>query len=73
MSLEEFKKIIESIGFEYAHRIQEYKKYIIKLYNNCYYFYNGSEWFRIDLNDLTPFNKYFKRELRSIKLKKILG
>ena len=74
MSREEFIIFIKSIGFTTSHSIQEYKEFIIYLRPNYYHFYNGSKWIRnIDYNDLTPFNKYLKRELRSIKLKKILG
>ena len=75
MTREEFKKYIESIGF---------KKYVIDLYDDCYeyksykiYLYNNfysSEWSnRTNYNDLTPLENEFKQELRSIKLKKILG
>ena len=73
MSREEFIIFIKSIGFTTSHRIQEYKEYRIDLYKYEYGFYNGSEWiYYIKLDDLTPLEKYFKRELRSIKLKKIL-
>ena len=65
MTREEFKKYIESIGF---------KKYVIDLYNNYYNFHNGSKWYYdIYYNDLRPLENEFKQELRSIKLKKILG
>ena len=74
MSREEFKNYIKSIGFEYNDAIvYDYKKYRIDLYQYIYDFYNGSEWvYDIDLNDLTLLEKYFKKELRSIKLKQLL-
>ena len=75
MDLYEFRKIMVSIGFKYnGHRYYEYKNYQIDLYNNYYNFYNGLEWFYANtLTDLRPLEKYFKKELRSIKLKQLLG
>ena len=74
MSKEEFKKYIESIGFKYDSYSYLYKNYQIDLYNNNYNFYNRSGWaLNISLNNLKPLQKEFKNELRSIKLKKILG
>ena len=67
MNKEEFKKLIESIGFEPN---GYYKEYRIDLYNDHYSFYNGYGWNgRYELNDLTP----LKIVSRSYKLKKILG
>ena len=76
MCIDELINYIESIGFKNDHFIKihryEYKNYIIYLYEDCYSFYNGSEWIRdIDFNDLTPIEVHFKKELRSIKLKQI--
>ena len=78
MSEEEFKKFIESIGFEYDGYNYIYNGcencYEIDLYNNCYDFYNGYKWLGLHAyNNLTPFENYFKKKLRSIKLKKILS
>ena len=68
------ENFIESIGFEFHGISYVYKKYKIDLWNDYYNFHNGYEWFYgIDLNDLTLLEKYFKKELRSIKLKNILG
>ena len=69
---EEFVKLIKSIGFKYInlhYGYYDYKSYRIDLASNYYNFYNGSVWtFHIKLDDLSV----FKKELRSIKLKKIL-
>ena len=73
MNQEEFKKLIESIGFKYNYSHYRYKEFGIDLYNNYYSFYDGSGWiFDIIYNDLTPINNYLKMELRSIKLKALL-
>ena len=73
MSRDDIEKLIISIGFKY-NVYYEYKEYCIVLYKDQYSFYNGSEWIRnIYLNDLSPIKEHFKNELRSIKLKKILG
>ncbi len=76
MSEEEFKELIKSIGFEYIplyHRY-EYKEFSIDIcLGNVYNLYTGSGWILIiPLNHLNPLNKYFKREMRSIKLKELL-
>ena len=75
MSREEFKKFIESIGFKYSHyAYYDYKKYRIDLsFIEEYGFYNGSKWKNYEYNDLTPLEEYFKNELRSFKIKNILG
>ena len=77
MNREEFKKIIESIGFETNDRnyVYIYKKIRIDLFFIDHYdFFNGSEWtLCIPFNDLTQLEKYFKKELRSFKLKGLLG
>ena len=73
MSREEFKQFILSIGFKY-NGYYVYKEFVIYLYYNDYDFHNGSEWYdNNDINDLRLIENYFKRELRSIKLKNILG
>jgi hypothetical protein len=74
MKQEEFKKYIKSIGFENytGGNIYDYKGFRIDLYNYFYYFYIGSEWSGHYYTDLDPIYKYFKRELRSIKLKALL-
>ena len=84
MNREEFKMFIESIGFEYTVSLSnieryDYKNYIIDLYqdHDVYQYHcdlcNGSIWtYGIKLNDLTLLQNKFKRELRSIKLKKLL-
>ena len=84
MSREEFKNYIKSIGFEYTVSLSnieryDYKNYIIDLYQvhdvyqDHYDLCNGSIWtYDIKLNDLTLLQNKFKRELRSIKLKKLL-
>ena len=74
MSREEFKNYIESIGFEYDDSIYLYKHYSIDFYidEKCYHFWNGTEWQLYNLNNSTPLDKYFKKELRSNKLKQIL-
>ena len=69
----EFKRYIESIGFKRNGIYYVYKEYRLYLLSNYYNFNNGSLWVQdIDLNDLRPF-KVFKKELRSIKLKQLLG
>ena len=70
MSREEFKKIIETIGFKYdiIGDYYCYKEFIIYFYNTHYNFYNGSEWVKYERNDLIPLKKID----RHIKLKQIL-
>ena len=73
MSREEFKMYIESIGFKYnGHGYYVYKEYEINLYIDHYDFNNGSEWVFYINFDIRPFDMYFKRELRSFKLKELL-
>ena len=71
-SREEFKKFIKSIGFKFDGLYYDYKQYSIFVYNRNYYFYNGSGCITYVLDDLTPLEKEFKKELRSIKLNQIL-
>ena len=68
MKPEEFKLLIESIGFKFiGNNYYSYKEFRIYLHINYYNFYNGSK-VRYSLNDLTPILKL----TRSIKLKNIL-
>ncbi len=71
---EEFINYIELIGFKYNHDsyFYECKEFKIDLWYKKYDFYNGSEWSEHYYTDLRPIEMYFKRELRSIKIKKIL-
>ena len=73
-SREEFKELIESIGFSHVNMYSFYKGFKIEFYFHIdeYYFYDGSNWLFYDYSDLTPINKYFKKELRSFKLKALL-
>ena len=71
MSRGEFKKFIESIGFKKEGWYYVYKEFRIKLYPDYYTFYNGSKWVGCEIDDLTPIENYFKKELRSIKLKQL--
>ena len=73
MNREEFKKLIESIGFEYNGFNYVYEECGVSLYSKCYNFFNSYRWVDYEYNDLTPLKEYFKKELRSIKLKQILG
>ena len=78
MSEKEFIRYIASIGFKPGKWVDyyQYKGFRIYLYTNSNHYslnsldaaYLGS----CDYSDLTPIEKYFKRELRSIKLKKLL-
>ena len=75
MNEKEFRKLIDSIGFNdnTVSNYCKYKKYRIDLYNTYYHFYNGSEWIdNIRYNDLTTIKEHFKKEFRSIKLKTLL-
>ena len=76
MNCKEFEKLIKSIGFDYdvSEHIYIYKHFGIDLYNECYNFYNGYEWNGgYYYNDLKNIENNFKKELRSIKLKQLLG
>ena len=76
MTIEEFITYIESIGFIYEEQYSFYRYKcttidIVKIKNkyvNKYIFDNRLH----DLNNLTALDKYFKKEIRSIKLKMIL-
>ena len=74
MNVDEFVIYIKSLGFEYKGDFYQYKNHNIYVFDEKYGFYNGAEWSGyIDFNDLTPIQKDFKKELRSIKLKHLLG
>ena len=76
MDKDEFISFIVSIGFKNGplgfHYV--YKKYDIYLGEEYYHFYYGDIWFEyINFNDLTPFENNMIKELRTIKLKALLG
>ena len=76
MNREEFKNYIESIGFKPFGIYYKYELYHIYLNNTHYEFYDISNNIRmsyIDLRDLNLLEKVFIRELRSIKIKQLLG
>ena len=76
MGRDEFENYIISIGFKKTKTLDFrylYKNYGIDLYGDFYKFYTNLGWVLYVLDDLSPLDKYFKNELRSIKLKKILG
>ena len=75
VDLLDFQKYILSIGFETTEDlfVYKYKQYRIQIFHDMYFFDYVPGWCFYGYNDLTPFNKYLKHELRSIKLKKILG
>ena len=83
MIREEFIKYIESIGFKLLYRypkilLYEYGKHNIDLYEDYYYYYTrfpfegACDIGEYNFNNLRPFETNFKKELRSIKLKKLL-
>ena len=74
MCVKEFRNYIKSIGFKFFTDWSYcYKEFKINLYTDCYHFHDGSGWCFYKYNDLSTIENYFKNELRSIKLKKILG
>ena len=67
----DFIDYIEKYGFyNYGSRFYKNEKYIIKIYNECYKFYDGYKWGKTNVlfDDLRP----LKQITRCIKLKKIL-
>ena len=83
-----FLKLIKSIGFNetdfgYDNHTSYYIYNEFRIYIDvCFYqFSNGENWiyndinddFTFDYDDLIMINFVFKKELRSVKLKKILG
>ena len=77
MNNKEFRNYIESIGFVLdigTLDCYSYKQYMIHSYYYYYHFHDGSGWWwNIQFNDLTRIETNFKNELRSIKLKQLLG
>ena len=86
MNKNEFKNYIEYIGFKFKFTVYYYgnkeyngvdyyqwQKCEIKLYDSNYGFNNGFISSEHEYNDLKPLEKEFKKELRSIKLKQLLG
>ena len=74
MTTGEFVNFIQSIGFENKGMFYKYKKYKINLMPEYYDFKNVTDWYMlIELNDITRLENVFKKELRSIKLKHLLG
>ena len=77
MNLDKFRKLIETIGFEYVTcndyiTMYRYDKFIIYSMNQEYRFCDGDRWVKYDYDNFEVINKYFKKEIRSIKLKKLL-
>ena len=76
MNRDEFIKYIESIGFIYNGRSYSYKYYIIEVFKYGYDFYpmRGKYMGNITPSfiDLDIIEFHFKKEIRSIKLKKLL-
>ena len=73
MNRKEFIILINSIGFKIHYGELVYKEFKIEIRSDYFNFYNGSEWVEnISYTDLKPFEEYFKKELRSYKLKALL-
>ena len=64
---------IKSIGFIKIGYEYEYKQYKILLNKMTYFLRINGVVNIYYMDDLKPLDKYFKKELRSIKLKRILG
>ena len=73
MNDDEFINYIESIGFKNKVGYYGYNGYCIISGVTHYDFYNGSIWLEYDYNILKPIKIHFNKELRSIKLKKLLN
>ncbi len=77
MEREEFIKFIESIGFVQGSfpYVYTYKKFRIHFqYADGYSLNDGFKWItNILYKDFKIIEKYFKKEIRSIKLKQLLG
>ncbi len=71
---EEFIKLIESIGFKYDYGYYNYKICRIDLYDEYYHFntMDLDTYYYIPYTDIKVLKDYFKKEIRSIKLKNIL-
>ena len=79
VDLLDFQKYIESIGFKYIAQVYttdthyRYKDYMIYLSSKSYDFHDLTTWWwDIDIEDLSPIENLFKKELRSFKLKQIV-
>ena len=73
MTRNEFVKFIQSIGFKYNGLSYRYKNYDMYLHVELYKIYNHSGCIGgFEYNELGPIKYYFKKELRSIKLKQLL-
>ncbi len=77
MIKDEFIKCIKSIGFIYNEKFDNYEYVEFRIFISpyapeVYHFWTGSEWIGYYYSDLTPIDKYFKKVMRSIKLKGLL-
>ena len=83
MNREEFKKYIKSIGFENLTILEDIYDIpgISRIYIDCKFYdliysdnnQNDVNHLRIPFDNFDILNKYFKKKIRSIKLKKILN
>ena len=76
MSRDEFITLIESIGFKHnkIYDYYEYKEFSIELFNDYFDFWDDIVCIRfISFNNLEHIKNCFKKELRTIKLKQLLG
>lgn len=83
MNREEFKKYIKSIGFENLTILEDIYDIpgISRIYIDCKFYdliysdnnQNDVNHLRIPFDNSDILNKYFKKKIRSIKLKKILN
>lgn len=83
MTREEFKKYIKSIGFENLTILEDIYDIpgISRIYIDCKFYdliysdnnQNDVNHLRIPFDNSDILNKYFKKKIRSIKLKKILN
>ena len=76
MNREDFKIFIKCIGFKSDTSVfyYVYKDYKINLFeDNSYNLFKGSEWIGFEYcNNMEILERYFKKELRSFKLKQLL-
>ncbi len=74
MNIKEFIKLIETVGFEQdSNERFVYKKFVIYLYLEGYNLFTNGSFKDYEYSNLEPIYNNFKNELRSIKLKKLLG
>ncbi len=73
-SRDEFRILIENIGFRFNNRYNhyEFKKFRISLNKNDYTLYLDYLWINCKFEDLEPIKNNFKKEIRSFKLKQLL-